>query len=115
TDRMTVADQTAARVDWNLERRFGFFWTHLRQRCRPAFHEVYALTRLGQAENFVGDNFCDRKTIMNLGAVKITRRQVRHSEGFLRRFGRDRKRWRIFFVERQIISRVTVAKQPDGF
>src|SRR5437773_667485 len=107
---MTVTDQTAARVHWNLERRFGFFSTHLRKRRRAALHKLDAFTRLGETENFVGNNFCDRKTIVNVGAVKIARRQVCHSESFLRGFARDGKRWRIFFVEREIISRMTVAK-----
>jgi hypothetical protein len=99
-DWMTVTDQTAACVHWNCKRRFGFFWTHLRQRGRPAFHKVDALARLGEPENFVGNNFCDGKTIVNVGAVEIAWCQVRHSESFLRSFARRRKRWHILFVQR---------------
>src|SRR5436190_966220 len=61
-DRMTVADQAAACVHRNLDWRFGFLRTHLRKRGRAAFYELDAFARLGEAENFVRDNFCDGKT-----------------------------------------------------
>src|SRR5215211_277557 len=97
---MTVTDQTAARVHWNLERRFGFFRTHLRKRRRAALHKLDAFPWLGESKNFVCHNFCDGKTIVNIGAVEIARRQVRHSKSFLRSFAGGRKCWRVLFVER---------------
>ena len=51
---------------------------------------------------------------MDVGALEIARREVRHSESFFGCLACGRKRWRIFFVERQIIGRVPVAKEPDG-
>src|SRR5262249_33702722 len=99
-DRMTVADQTATSVHWNLERSFELLRTHLRQRCRPAFHKLDTLARLGESENFIGNDFCNRKTIVNIGAVEIARLQVRHLKSFLGSFARYRKRWGILLVER---------------
>ena len=112
---MTVADQAAAGVHRNLDWRFGFFRTHLRQRGRAAFYELDAFARLGEPENFVRDNFCDGKTIVDVRTMEVARREVRHSESFLRGFARGRKRRRVLFVERQIIGGMAIAKQPDGF
>ena len=83
----------------------------LRQRRSTTFHKVHAFPWLGEPENFVSDDFGNGKTIVDLGALQIARGKVRHAKSFLSRFARDRKRWRIFFVERQIIGRMTVAKQ----
>ena len=53
---MTVADQTAAGVDWNLEIDLAadVFAAHLRQRGRAALRQLGAFAGLGQAEDFVG-------------------------------------------------------------
>src|SRR5206468_2639580 len=109
--RMTVADEAASGVHRNFEWRLGFFGTYLRQRRSTAFHKLHAFPWLGEAENFVCDDFGNGKTIVHLGALQIARGQVCHAKSFLSCFARDRKRWRIFFVERQIIGRVTVAEQ----
>src|SRR5262249_16282107 len=74
--RMTVANEAATRIYRNLKRRFGFFWTHLRQRCGTTFHKVNSFARLGEPENFVCDNFSNGKAIMYLGSLQIARRQV---------------------------------------
>ena len=89
SDRMTVGDQAAARVHWNLERPIEFFRPHLRQRCRATFHKLDAFARLGESENFVGHNFRNGKTIMHLGALQVARRQIGHAESFLGRFARN--------------------------
>src|SRR5438552_2561808 len=94
TYRMAVPNQAATCVHWNLEWRYGFFGTHQRQRCRAAFYKLHAFARLGEPENFVGDNFSDGKAIMHLGPLQIAWSQVCHAESFLRCFPRDRKRWR---------------------
>src|SRR6266566_9749195 len=108
---MAVPNQAAACVHWNLEWRFGFFGTHLRQGCRAAFYKLHAFARLGEPENFVGDNFSDGKAIVHLGALKVSRLEVCHAKSFLSCFARGRERWCVLFIERQIISRVTVPMQ----
>src|SRR5207248_6218584 len=40
-DRVTVADEAAARVYRNVEWHFGFFLTHLRQRRCAIFHKLH--------------------------------------------------------------------------
>src|SRR5436189_6124418 len=42
SDRMTVSDQAAACVHWNLERSFECVRAHLRQRRRPTLHKLDA-------------------------------------------------------------------------
>src|SRR5882724_7834043 len=112
--RVTVANESAPRVHRNFEWRPGFLGTYLRQ-CRSAtFHKVHAFPWLGEAENFISDDFGNGKTIVDLGALQIARGQVCHAKSFLSRFARDRKRWRIFLIERQIIGGMTVAKQSGG-
>ena len=48
---------------------------------------------------------------MHISAVEIARLQVCHAESLVRRFARDRKCRRIFFVERQIVGRMTKPEQ----
>jgi len=67
-DRMTVTDQTAACVHWNLDGALDFSGRTCGSVVRAALHKLDAFPRLGEAENFVGDNFCDGKTIVNVGA-----------------------------------------------
>src|SRR5262245_22862074 len=62
SDGVTIRNQAAARVHRNLKRPFEFFRANLRQRSRSAFHKLDTFTRLGEPENFVGDNFGNRKT-----------------------------------------------------
>src|SRR5207244_5882075 len=56
----------------------------------------------------------NRKTIVHLGALQIARGQVCHAKSVLSCSARDRKRWRIFFVERQVIGGMSVAEQSGG-
>ena len=88
---------------------------HLRQRCRAALHQFDTFAGIGESEDFVGNYLRNRETIVHVGALQIARREVRRPESFLSGFSCNRKRWRIFFVERQIISGVAVAKQSDRF
>src|SRR5438094_1964357 len=76
---------------------------------------MYTLAGCGDTENFVGNNLSNGKAIVHLGALQVARREISHAESFLGRFTRDRKRWRILFVQRQIIGGMTVTEQSGGF
>src|SRR5262245_36061688 len=88
--RMTVPDQPATGINRNLEVDLAanVFAAHLRERGRAALGQLSTFPGLSQPENFVGDDFGNRKTIVYLGAMEIMGFEVCHRESLLRRLAR---------------------------
>src|SRR5207248_6736868 len=113
SNRMAIANQTAARIDRNLpaDLTFDVFASDLRERSRSAFRQLGTFPLFRQAKNFVSDDFSNRETIVHFRALNVARLELRHRESFLGGFTCSRKCRGIFLLQREIIGGVTKTEQ----